>query len=183
MSVTHGVLTPYALVGGCWTRLFRGVSAELGYSGLALHKHEGDGKTPEGIFSLGSTIYGAGPRVSALYHYHHLVCGDWWDEQSSTPQYNQFVHVGCGVQLPFGGGSEPLWAIQPEYSHFFVINYNTSPIRKGLGSAIFLHVSAGAFTAGCVAVSASVLNQLMTWLNPADHPRIVISTTNGLSQW
>ncbi len=183
LSVNHGVLTPYARVGSCWIRLFRGVPAELGYSGMSLHKHEADGKTPEGIFALGTTIYGTGARVSAVFRYHHLVCGDWWDEQSSTPQYNEFVHVGCGIEPPFGGDSEPLWAIQPEYSHFFVIDYNTSPIRKGLGSAIFLHVSVGAPTAGCVAVSASALTQLMTWLNPTDHPRIVMSTTGSLSQW
>lgn len=182
-SATVGVLTTYSKVGSCWQRHAVGVSAELGYFGLALHKHEGDGKTPEGMFTFGPTMYGTQGRVNSRFVYHHLVCGDWWDEQSGTAQYNQFVHVACGTQPPFGGGSEPLWAIQPQYTHFAVIDYNTGPILPGRGSAIFLHVSVGAPTAGCVAIAAQSLVTLLAWLNPADHPRIVISTTTRLSQW
>jgi len=159
------------------------VRADLGIAGLALHKHESDGKTPEGIFSLGSTVYGVRSRISSMLGYHHVVCGDWWDEQTGTAQYNQFVHVACGSQPPFGGSSEPLWAITPQYHYFLVIKYNASPIRQGLGSAIFLHVSVGAPTAGCVAISESSLTQIITWLNPKAHPVIVIATTSELPQW
>ena len=33
--------------------------------------------------------------------YHHLVCGDWWDEDATSPTYNQFRHVACGRAPPF----------------------------------------------------------------------------------
>ena len=140
----------------------------MGIAGLALHKHESDGKTPEGIFSLGSTVYGVRSRISSMLGYHHVVCGDWWDEQTGTAQYNQFVHVACGSQSPFGGSSEPLWAITPQYDYFLAIKYNASPIRQGLGS---------------VAISESSLTQIITWLNPKAHPMIVITTTSELPQW
>jgi L,D-peptidoglycan transpeptidase YkuD (ErfK/YbiS/YcfS/YnhG family) len=178
-----GVLTAYSRMGTCWTRLSRGVPAELGIEGLALHKHEGDGKTPEGIFSLATTVYGIGPRLSTALRYHHVVCGDWWDEQPGTTRYNQFVHVACEAPSPFGAKSEPLWTIQPQYQHFLVINYNTAPIRSGLGSAIFFHVSVGRPTAGCVAIGAAALERIIGWLNPMAHPEIVISTTGRLHQW
>ena len=55
-----------------------------------------------------------------------------------------------------------------------MINYNTDPVIKGAGSGFFLHVSFGAATEGCVAISENELNRVMRWLTPADHPVISI---------
>ena len=76
--------------------------------------------------------------------FHRLVCGDWWDEDPESPTYNTFRHVACGARPAFGGGSEALWTISPQYRYFAVIEYNASPVTPGRGSAIFLHVAVGA---------------------------------------
>ena len=104
--------------------------------------------------------------------YHRLVCGDWWDEDARSPAYNTFRHVACGARPPFGGGSEALWRISPQYRYFAVIEYNAAPSCRGRGSAIFLHVSAGRPTAGCVSLPEAELVRVLRWLRPAAHPLI-----------
>jgi L,D-peptidoglycan transpeptidase YkuD (ErfK/YbiS/YcfS/YnhG family) len=158
----------YSLVGGPWT-------AEIGRSGLSAHKTEGDGTTPMGTFFIGSIMYGISPDPGFAYPYHRVVCGDWWDEDSSSRTYNRFVHVPCGVPPPFGGDSEALWQITPQYDYFAVVDYNMSPVIDGRGSAIFIHVSTGEPTAGCIALLSPALLKMMRWLRPNDHPVVVIA--------
>jgi len=55
-----------------------------------------------------------------------------------------------------------------------VINYNMNPVVRGAGSGIFLHVSDGIPTQGCVAIGARQLNVVMRWLEPSQNPVISI---------
>ena len=68
--------------------------------------------------------------------------------------------------------------MSPAYNYGAVIAYNTAR-KPGLGSAIFLHVSHGSATAGCVAVPQSDVLKLLRWLNPKLGPRIIMGTTGG----
>jgi len=154
--------------------------ASVGYNGTSGTKTEGDGTTPVGLFSIGGQLYGNGPSLGTALPYHQLVCGDWWDEDPSSPTYNQFVNVTCGTSPPFGGGSEALWQITDAYQHFAVINYNTSPVVPGRGSAIFLHDSTGGPTAGCVSLAPQDLDQILRWFNPSQSPMIAVGTAGQL---
>ena len=156
--------------GDCWRRRAGPWRAWLGSSGLSAHKHEGDGATPAGTYRLGDTAYGiaADPGVHGAYH--RLVCGDWWDEDVRSATYNTFRHVACGSRPAFGGASEALWRITPQYRYFAVIRYNARPVRPGRGSAIFVHVSAGRPTAGCVSIDEPRLVRMLRWLRPGSHP-------------
>jgi len=64
----------------------------------------------------------------------------------------------------------------PAYDYGAVIDYNTAPVVPGAGSAIFLHVSTGGPTAGCVSLPGAQLLAVLRWLDPADQPRIVMGT-------
>ena len=156
--------------------------ALLGRDGLSAHHHEGDNTTPIGLFGFQSTMYGVLPNPGVAYRYHRLVCGDWWDEQSSSPLYNHFVHVPCGAKPDFGGGSEALWQTVPSYDYLAVIDYNRNPIIPGRGSAIFLHVSDGQPTAGCVSIPAADLLRVLRALRPSLHPLIDITTVQLLTR-
>ena len=162
--------------GRCWRRVAGPWAADLGRSGLSSHKREGDGTTPTGTYRFGETVYGIAPNPGVRFRYHRLVCGDWWDEDTSSPTYNTFRHVACGARPSFGGSSEALWQTTPQYRYFAVIDYNASPVVPGRGSAIFLHVAAGS-TAGCVSLPERRLVQLLRWLRPAARP--VISITHS----
>ncbi len=138
------------------------------------------------MFSFGRTLYGNQPNPGGLhYRYHHLVCGDWWDEDPSSPNYNQFVHVPCGMKPVFGGRSEALWTERLAYPYFAVVNFNTDPVRGGSGapgSGIFVHSWVGAATAGCIAIQPARLLRLLRWLRPALRPMIEIGVTAQLAK-
>ncbi|MFZ0976101.1 MAG: NlpC/P60 family protein [Solirubrobacteraceae bacterium] len=170
-----GRASPWRLVFGPW-------EAETGSGHLlsAGTRREGDHATPIGVFGIASTMYGNQPNPGGLhYDYHRLACGDWWDEDPYSPQYNRFVHVPCGVTPGFASWSEPLWTETVAYPYFAVAQFNMNPTRGGanaLGSGIFLHSWVGGATEGCVALSESQLLEVLRWLRPAKHPVIEIGT-------
>jgi L,D-peptidoglycan transpeptidase YkuD (ErfK/YbiS/YcfS/YnhG family) len=159
--------------GRCWRAVDRPWTARVGRSGLSETKREGDGATPTGTFRIASTSYGIAPDPGVRGPYHRLVCGDWWDEDPGSATYNTFRHVPCSARPAFGGASEALWRISPQYRHFVVLEYNAHPVVPGRGSAIFLHVARGP-TAGCVSLPERQLVRLLRWLRPTASPLIRI---------
>jgi len=175
-ATTYATLTLWRRNGGCWVAAGGPWTARLGRTGLSDHHREGDGTTPTGAYGLGPIVYGTAPNPGVRYAYHQLVCGDWWDEDPASPAYNTFQHVRCGTRPSFGGGSEALWQQTVAYVHFAVLDYNTSPIVPGRGSAIFLHADIGAPTNGCISLPLGKLDQVLRWLRPGDKPLIVIGS-------
>ena len=168
--------------GGCWNpAVFPGLPdqpyrAETGYGGLVpvARRLPFDGTTPTGLFPLGSVVYGNSTvSPTTLYPYHHLVCGDWWDEQPGSPTYDTFQHVACGSTPSFGSVSEALWTETQPYQHFIDVPMPNPPDHV---AGIFLHddTTAGD-TAGCVALPNAELDAVLGWLDPADSPHILIA--------
>ena len=61
-----------------------------------------------------------------------------------------------------------------------MIAYNTGPVVPGRGSAIFLHVSTGRPTLGCVSLPLPQLVTTLRWLRPSPRPLIAIGTEADL---
>ena len=55
-----------------------------------------------------------------------------------------------------------------------VINYNTDPVIKGKGSAIFLHLAKKDFasTSGCIALKRKCLLEILEKLEPTEKIKI-----------
>ncbi len=170
--------------GSPWRAVFPAWQAETGSGHLleASERREGDHATPIGVFGVGATMYGNAPNPGGLsYPYHQLVCGDWWDEDPYSPQYNDFVHVPCNGTPAFADWSEALWTETVAYPYFAVIQFNESPTVSGPnapGAGIFLHSWVGTATEGCVALPESELLDVLRWLRPAEHPLIEIATNS-----
>jgi L,D-peptidoglycan transpeptidase YkuD (ErfK/YbiS/YcfS/YnhG family) len=160
--------------GPCWAAVAGPWSGLIGARGFSDHHVEGDNTTPTGIYTFEPVIYGNAPDPGVRFSYHQLVCGDWWDEDPTSPEYNTFQHVPCGTNPPFGAGSEALWTETVAYPSFAVVNYNTGPVVPDAGSGIFVHANIGAPTEGCVSLPLGELDQFLQWLNPADSPQIVM---------
>ncbi len=109
------------------------------------------------------------------------MCGDWWDEDPSSPGYNTFQHVACGAQPPFAGASEALWRSTQAYAHLVFVEYNSAPAVPGRGSAIFIHVEIGHPTNGCISLAPARMLRLVRWLRPSASPLIVIGTASGIA--
>lgn len=178
---TYAELRTWRLSRGWWIAAAGPYSARLGPNGLSANRREGDGTTPTGTYSIGRTMYGNEPNPGVRFRYRRLRCGDWWDEDPSSPTYNSFQHVPCGTKPPFRGGSEGMWQQPRPYPFLAVIEYNMRPVVPGRGSGIFLHAQTGGPTNGCISVRKDELRAVLRWLRPADAPAIAIGTTKQLS--
>lgn len=176
LSSTSGMLRAWEMRGGCWVQVAGPWPAWLGQRGISENKREADRTTPSGAFGIQSVMYGLAPNPGVRYAYHRIVCGDWWVEDSRSPYYNQFRHVRCGSRPPFRITSEDMSRSPTAYRHLAVIDYNTNPVVPGRGSGIFLHVSHGNPTLGCVSLPLPQLLTVLRWLRPASQPLIVIGT-------
>jgi L,D-peptidoglycan transpeptidase YkuD (ErfK/YbiS/YcfS/YnhG family) len=162
---TTATFTTWQRTGGGWEPVHGPWPAWVGYSGFAPpgEKREGDGRTPSGTFGF-EFLFGVEPDPGVAMPYRRVTGPSIvWDDVPSSPSYNQWVDGGTG---------EPMY-VSPVYDYGAVIAYNTAR-TPGLGSAIFLHVSKGAPTAGCVSLPVDRLLAVLRWLDPARSPVIVM---------
>jgi L,D-peptidoglycan transpeptidase YkuD (ErfK/YbiS/YcfS/YnhG family) len=173
-GTTYATVRVYQLAGSSntqWVQVMGPWTARVGYNGVAKPgaKREGDGKTPSGTYGFGF-FFGVDANPGVHFPYRRAYTYDYWDDDSSSPLYNEWVD---GRTQSAGRAPERMYTV-PAYDYGAVIAYNTAR-TPGLGSAIFLHVSTGRSTAGCVSLPTAELLQILRWLNPNDHPTITIS--------
>jgi L,D-peptidoglycan transpeptidase YkuD (ErfK/YbiS/YcfS/YnhG family) len=136
----------------------------LGRTGIARDKREGDGASPAGTFGLRHAFYRPDrlARPSCGLPLRALHPDDGWCDDSASPLYNR------PVRHPFAASAERLWRADGLYDLIVVIGCNDAPVRRGRGSAIFLHCAAPGLapTAGCVALARADLLRLMPRLGP-----------------
>ena len=160
-----------------WKLVSGPMEATIGKNGFALpgEKREGDGKTPSGIFSLKRT-FSYDKTVKTKMPYRQASEEDLWVDDPNAPDYNQWVK-----QRETGAASyEKMKREDGQYKYGIVIEYNTDPVIKGHGSAIFFHVWKGKDfpTAGCVAVSEEDIIKIFEWLDPNALPLIIMGIKN-----
>ena len=173
---TYASLRTWRRSGVCWTPADGPYPARLGWNGLSANRREGDGTTPAGTFRIHATMYGNEPNPGVRFRYRRVRCGDWWDEDPSSPTYNSFQHVPCGRRPPFGVNSEGMWENPRAYPYLAVVEFNMRPVVPGRGSGIFLHAQTGGPTAGCISLPKANLRHVLRWLRPDAKPYIAIGT-------
>jgi len=176
LDSTHADVRIYARHGNRWVLHGGPWPAWIGRAGFAAagRKREGDGKTPSGSFGF-SFFFGVAPRPAVHYPWRYASAHDFWDDDSASPRYNEWVDA---QQHSPGRDPEPLH-VSPSYDDVAVIGYNTAR-TPGRGSAIFLHVTHHSPTSGCVALARHDVLRILRWLRPADDPRIVMGTTHSV---
>lgn len=132
-------------------------------------KTEGDYYSPKGLYDLGFA-FGTKDNPGTKMEYRDVYEGIYWVDDPDSEFYNQWVDTKN--QKIQWDSAEKMWSYD-EYIYGAVINYNTDPIVKNNGSAIFLHVGYK-YTAGCVASDEETIVSILKWLNPADNPKILI---------
>lgn len=154
--------------------------------GLGLHaaqpgpvKKEGDGRSPAGVYAIG-TAFGYAAREATALPYLALGPGDWCIDVAGSPLYNRIVDESTVGRDAVAGSSEPMRRDlhangDKAYEVGFVIEHNASG-APGAGSCIFAHVwkSADTGTAGCTAMPADAMRRLLRWLRPDAHPVFVL---------
>jgi len=153
------------------------IPAVIGKHGLAQagSKHEGDLKTPAGLYPIGE-VFGSKP-LAVKMDYKYITAEDKFIDDRKSKQYNTWVRGATQAK------SFETMLIEP-YTYGAVINYNMNPTVPGAGSAIFLHLwrTANSPTAGCVALAKQPLLELIHWFDKAAHPYVYIYTTLNSSR-
>lgn len=147
---------------GIWTQLYSG-KAYLGRNGIGKQK-EGDGKTPTGTYNL-TTPFGIKADPGANMPYTQVTKYHYWCGTSGSPYYNQLVDERV-TQRKHTSSDEYLIDYKGVYNYCLFIDYNADG-EESKGSCIFLHCKGSkSSTAGCVAVSESVMKSIIRWVRP-----------------
>ena len=166
-SATSGTLTAYQKVGDQWKVVLGPVSAKVGDVGVG-EGADGVHRTPVGTFAF-DQAFGRQPNPGTKLPYFQATKQDWWDEDGSSPTYNTHVHSASDPSAV----TENLYDSGPVYD--YAVNIAVNPNRvPGKVSGIFLHVTDGTPTWGCVAIGRDDMKSVLTWLDPAQSPRITI---------
>jgi L,D-peptidoglycan transpeptidase YkuD (ErfK/YbiS/YcfS/YnhG family) len=160
---------------GRWEDIFAPMDGVIGRNGFAPpgEKREGDGRTPSGIFPLG-TVFGYKPSFPTKMSYRQAGKDDLWVDDVNADDYNRWVTRETTKASSF----EKMRRDDDLYKLGIVVEYNTNPVVKGQGSAIFFHLWSGKGmpTAGCIALSEDDLGRLVQWLDPMAKPLVVMGT-------
>lgn len=155
----------YQRTGAGWQPVAVGIPAWIGAKGMAPETHDGEMKTPMGVFTL-DYAFGTAPNPGGGLPYVQVGSDHWWDGDMKSPTYNT-MQVCKKAQCPFdtdpASGTENLHI--PQYVHAVVMGVNKARV-PGNGGAFFLHATDGGPTAGCVAIDDGKLVEIMRWLRP-----------------
>ena len=144
-------------------------------------KREGDGKSPAGVFALGTAFgYDSEPLRGLKMPYLSLTSSIECVDDPGSKHYNRLVNRS--IVAPDWNSSEHMrnagesyrWGIVVDFNDI-VTGSNANPPEPGGGSCVFLHIwhSHDQGTAGCTAMSQTELEALLTWLDPARKPLLV----------
>jgi len=154
-----------------WISIFN-CECVLGKNGIVSYekKMEGDMATPSGMYSLGF-IFVYGDRPDTKMRYVRLTDEDKWIDDPEHPLYNHFVRGSTDAR-----SYEIMKRLDNLYKLGIVINYNTGPVKKNKGSAIFIHIwkDKETFTKGCIAIDEQNIKSIIQWLDPDKNPVILI---------
>jgi len=157
---------------GRWEMVIPPVRASIGRNGFAQEneKIEGDGKTPNGLYALGQ-LYSYEANVDTKIPFQQVDSLDKWIDDSSSIDYNKYVRGETNAK-----SFEHLKLKSIDYKYCMVIEYNTQPVVKGKGSAIFFHVADENYTptSGCVAIAEKDMLQFLKWFKPNNKKAIFI---------
>jgi L,D-peptidoglycan transpeptidase YkuD (ErfK/YbiS/YcfS/YnhG family) len=132
----------------------------IGKAGIKKKLREGDNITPRGTFKLLSVFYRPDKikKIKTELNKIKIKKNFGWCDDPKSKFYNKLVRI------PFKGSYEKLYRRDSIYDLLIVLNYNTNPIIKNKGSAIFIHIAKKNFsdTAGCIALTKKDLLILLT---------------------
>ncbi|MCI4674158.1 L,D-transpeptidase family protein [Candidatus Mycolicibacterium alkanivorans] len=166
-NATTGTLIAYQRDGQQWKAVLGPTPAHVGELGVGAPA-DGVYRTPEGTFAFDQS-FGRQPNPGTKMPYFQATKQDWWDEDPKSPTYN--THVRSADQP--SSVVENLYDSGPVYD--YAVNIASNPQRiPGNVAGIFLHVTDGNPTWGCVAIGRDEMKSVLNWLDPAQDPRISI---------
>lgn len=194
-NADHGTLRTYVRDAGAWKETGSVADVTIGKNGSAWgiglnptqndgpQKHEGDNRSPAGVFRIGEAFGYARSHATAM-PYVGLTASDYCMDVDGSPYYNRLVDADKVGRKAVEGSTEPMRRDlhlngDGLYRMGFVIEHNPDG-RRGGGSCIFAHLwrSPTSTTAGCTAMTDTTMERLLAWLDPKKKPVFVLLPKN-----
>ena len=132
----------------------------LGKGGVKKKIIEGDNITPKGIFKIIKIYYRPDKirKIKTLIKKIKIKKNMGWCDDPNSDFYNK------QIKLPTKLSHEKLYRNDNLYDLIAVLNYNTNPIIKNKGSAIFMHIGKDSYkkTKGCIALKSEHLIMIIS---------------------
>lgn len=162
-----------------WRVISTPMPVGIGRKGFAAPnaKREGDQHSPTGFFRLGQ-LFCYDKAVNTRMPFIQTTVEDKWIDDPNSADYNQYIRGETAAK-----SFENLKISSDEYKYCLVVEYNRNPVVKGMGSAIFLHLSEGEKpnpSAGCVVITQKEMEGLLKWMNPDSKPSILMGNEKVL---
>jgi L,D-peptidoglycan transpeptidase YkuD (ErfK/YbiS/YcfS/YnhG family) len=174
-----------------WRAVGTGVAVVVGAAGLGwgdgLHgtgspgetgpiKHEGDNRSPAGVFRL-TSAFGYAPKASFPWiKMPYVEATDAYKcvDDVRSLHYNQMLFTSPALRIDWTS-AEDMHRRDSLYRLGVVVEHNINGRRIGGGSCIFLHLWPGrdGNTSGCTAFAPDAMNELLAWLDPDAVPLLV----------
>jgi len=183
---------------GHWVAIEKDVPAFVGARGIVAgdRRRQSTNTTPAGTYAL-TSAFGRLPNPGTALPYVQIDTNDAWTYNPRVPgTYNLFQSAPVSWSS-YGRYVEHLWKLGRQYDYVAVLDYNAPtgvittdargirhasvPADTRAGGGIFLHVSKGVPTAGCISIDESAMRHVMDWLDLAKHPVIVIGSASALA--
>ena len=189
-NATHGVMHMFDWREGRWIARGSTTPVSIGRTGAAwgvglhetqpgIQKREGDGRSPAGMFSVG-TAFGYSASVRSGLPYQAMTEFDYCVDVNESPLYNRIVDSRKVGEAAVAQSTEPMRRDMhangdQRYKLGFVIDHNPHNVATR-GSCIFAHLwgSKGQTTAGCTAMDEAAMGELMSWLDANKKPVFVL---------
>lgn len=201
-STSYATLRAYDVADdGSWRAAVPAAPARIGANGFSAgaSRLQNTNTTPTGTYAIPRAMgYWGAPGTRLPYY--QFDSDDWWSYDPRDPSTYNVLQYGRPAGAPWRTGwAERLRSYAPQqYGYVAVLDFNlprsaryrptdgsyvgTTPVDTRRGGGIFLHVTNGRATAGCVAVEFSVMQQLLRWLDPAKEPVIVMGPAAVIDQ-
>ena len=139
------------------------LKCSIGKAGITNYKKEGDLCTPRGVFKLGLLYYrkDRNKSLKSKLKKKAIKKNMGWCDDIKSKKYNQQIY------FPYTYRAEKLYRRSKIYDIFVNIKFNHSPVVKGKGSAIFLHLTNKNYkpTKGCIAIQKKDFLKILPSIN------------------
>ena len=130
---------------------------------MAIKKKEGDLITPKGCFKIKGILYRRDKVKNLRTKLRKKVISKkmGWCDDPKSKKYNQLI------KLPSKFNFEKLYRNDEIYDILIILNFNTNPVIKNKGSAIFIHIARRNYppTKGCIAIKKNDIKRLASEIN------------------
>ncbi len=192
---TTGSVQVFAKKNKIWTTTQGSVKANLGYGGLVpgSERAQESGTTPTGTYPI-TWAFGIKSDPGTKLKYIRVDNNDAWTYNPRVPStYNIFQTVNKKWSS-YGDDVERLTTYGMQYNYVAVLDFNLpkgkitkdanginrtdQAANTSRGGGIFLHVSNGTKTAGCISIPGKSMKAILKWLDPKKNPVMVIQVKN-----